>query len=265
MRKLRPNIHSLTSDMMKQTVTCLLALIVVALASPNIRKKREDFDNEFTKGSKKILKAYKLYDKKMVRDDSVSPTTETIKWRQWEKCGAWDNPLGDCSEEYLLVDYYQDGDKSNPVMKVFVAKSVLSPPDHFSTDGYDDYLHFGFLFFGGQNQAIFFVLHPNKWGPYQKRFKTNTFTKFFNKELEKIAKKEAKKVGKDVGEKVAGAALDALADGAVGEVGADIGAAIGSIVPGAGTILGGLLGAAAGDLASDLADDLFGDYLRYIG
>ena len=166
----------------------------------------------------------------MVRDDSVRPTSETIEWTQASRCW-WG-----CEEEYLLVDYYQDGDKSNPVMKVYVAKSELSPPSEFSTSGYQGYLHFGFLYYGGQNQAIFFVLHPNSWGPYQHRFKTNTFTQFFN------------------------AGVTAVSSGVTS---AAVGAAIGSIVPVpiVGTVVGGLVGAGVGTLT----DDYFGDYLRYIG
>ena len=164
----------------------------------------------------------------MVRDTSVNPTSETIEWTQVSRCW-WG-----CEEEYLLVDYYEDGDKTNPVMKVYVARSELSPPSYFWTSGYEGYLHFGFLYFGGQNQAIFFVLHPNSWGPYQHRFKTNSFTQFFNNGIGSV-----------------------LSSGA----GAAAGAAIGSIVPGVGTILGGLVGAGVGSLS----DDYFGDYLRYIG
>ena len=110
------------------------------------------------------------------RDHSVRPTTETIRWRQTSRCGFFSK----CSEEYLLVDYYPNGNKRNNVFKVFVARSVFrSPPDRFYTSGYHGKLHFGFLHFGGANEALFFVLHNNDMGPYQHRFKTNTFTNFF--------------------------------------------------------------------------------------
>ena len=102
-----------------------------------------DYDTEFTEDSRQLLKAYNLYNRTMVRDDSVRPTSETIEWTQISRCW-WG-----CEEEYLLVDYYQDGDKSNPVMKVYVAKSELSPPSEFWTSGYNGYLHFGFLYYGG--------------------------------------------------------------------------------------------------------------------
>merc|ERR1712241_1547043 len=129
---------------------------------------------------------------------------------------------------------YLDGNKNGKPYKVFV-ESGTTPPSEFRTSGYNGKLHFGFLVFDtSPNGAVFFVLHPNSWGPYQHRFKTNSFTAFFNK---------------GVGSVLTNAA------------GAAAGAAIGSIVPGVGTIIGGLVGASVGALS----DDYFGDYLRYIG
>jgi len=185
--------------------------------------------SEFTDSSKNILKAYNQENIRLVRDRSVQPTSVTIEWSQFSKC-----TFSTCSEEYLLVDYYQDGDKSNPVMKVYVAKDELSPPNEFRTSGYRGKLHFGFLYFGGTNQALFYVLHPNSWGPYQHRFKTNAFTRFFKGQAGKVVSTAT---------------------------GAAVGAAIGSVIPGAGTIIGGLVGAGV----SQLSDDYLGDYLRYIG
>merc|ERR1712112_103059 len=203
-----------------------------------------DYDTKFTDESRRILKAYNLFNKRMVRDSSINPTSESLEWTQVSRC-FWK-----CEEEYLLVDYYQDGDKSNPVMKVFVAKSELSPPSEFRTSGYQGYLHFGFLYYGGQNQAFFFVLHPNSWGPYQHRFKTNSFTAFFQDGIGAVLASGATYA--------AGAAVTSAA-AAAGAAAA--GATIGSIVPVAGTIIGGLVGASVGALS----DDYFGDYLRYIG
>ena len=176
---------------------------------------------------------YGLMNKRMVKDQSVAPTSETIGWTQISRCLHW------CEEEYLLVDYYEDGNQTKEVMKVFVARSEVSPPDEFWTSGYHGYLHFGFLWFGEQNQAVFFVLHPNSWGPYQHRFKTNGFTDFFNKAVGKVTAMAA-----------SGLATSAIA-----------GAAFGSIVPFAGPVIGGLVGIAVGSLS----DDYMGNYLRYIG
>ena len=215
---------------------CLISTLVVA--SPD-RERRAvgifttgDYWNSFTRGNQELLTKYHLSNKNMVMDNNVRPSTETIEWTQTSKC--W---FG-CEEEYLLVDYYQDGDKTNPVMKVFVARELGDPPRQFSTAGHEGKLHFGYLNFGGQNQAIYFVLHPSDWYPYQHRFKTNSFTKFFNDGISKAA-----------------------ATGGGAAAGWAAGAAMGSIVPGAGTVVGGVVGVVIGSFT----DDLFGDYLRYIG
>ena len=191
-----------------------------------------DYMDSFTKGNQDLLTKYHLDNRNMVRDTDVSPSTETIGWTQISKC--W---FG-CEEEYLLVDYYQDGNKDNPVMKVFVARELGAPPNRFSTGGHQGNLHFGYLNFGGENQAIYFVLHSNDWRPYQHRFKTNSFTKFFKDGLSKAA--------------VTGTGTAA---------GWALGAAMGSVVPGAGTVVGGAIGLTIGTFT----DDLFGHYLRYIG
>ena len=192
-----------------------------------------DYYKQFTDGSKKLLKAFKLENKRLVRDDSVRPSTETIGWTQLTRC------LFGCKEEYRLVDYYEDGDKKNPVMKVFVAKKAFNdPPQEIQTNGHQGKLHFGHLYFGDDNSAIFFVLHDNSWRPYQHRFKTSSFTKWFNAGLS-----------------------TALSTAGSAAAGAAVGAAYGSIVPGIGTVVG----AATGLVISQWSDDVFGDYLRYIG
>jgi len=190
-----------------------------------------DYSTRFTEDSQKLLAGLGLTDKRLVKDNSVSPTTETIEWTQASRCW-WG-----CEEEYRLVDYYIDGDTSGNVYKVFIAKDI-TPPGAFRTSGYNKELHFGFLTFGTDDGAVFFVIHPNSWGPYQHRFKTNSFTAFVKGGLSSVASA------------VAGAAA-----------GAATGAAIGSIVPGLGTVVGAVVGYGA----SSLTDDYFGDYLRYIG
>ena len=198
---------------------------------------------EFTDGNKDLLEAYNLLDKKMVKDDDVKPTSETIEWSQISKC--WRG----CSKEYLLVDYYQDGDKSNPVMKVYVATEWGNPPSEFSTSGHEGSLFFGYLNFD-DNQAIFFVIHPSDWYPYQHRFKTNSFTSFFNAGISKAVA--------TAGSAAAGTATIAVGGWAAGLT---AGAAVGSIIPVAGTVVGGVVGVTI----YQFSDDLFGDYLRYIG
>jgi len=87
------------------------------------------YHTQFVESSKHLLRALKLDNKRLVRDKSVKPSTETIKWSQISHC------LWECKEEYLLVDYYLNGDKSSSVVKVFVAKEAMTPPDEFKTSG----------------------------------------------------------------------------------------------------------------------------------
>jgi len=239
-----------------------LLFVLVYISLVHTRQGRQigalDFGNsgsEFTDSSKNILEAYNQENIRLVRDRSVQPTLVTVEWSQFSRC-----TFSTCSEEYLLVDYYQDGDQSNPVMKVYVAKDELSPPNEFRTSGYRGKLQFGFLYFGGTNQALFYVLHPNSWGPYQHRFKTNAFTRFFKSQASKAASKAAAAA---VGEAIGSIAASTAAGAAAGE-------AIGSIIPGAklpgaGTIIGSLVGAEVAELSDVYLGDYLGDYLRYIG
>ena len=80
----------------------------------------DDYWHTYTQGNEDLLTYYHLHNKRMVKDNSVRPTSETIEWSQKSRC--W---FG-CEEEYLLVDYYEDGDQSNPVMKVFVARELAA-------------------------------------------------------------------------------------------------------------------------------------------
>ena len=113
----------------------MLQLVLIFCLSVSVRadpagQRAVGWFTKLTDGSKKLLAAYNLANKNMVRDKSVSPKSETIGWTQILQCFCGSE------EEYLLTDYYQDGEKTNPVMKVFVAKSKLSPPDEFNTSGY---------------------------------------------------------------------------------------------------------------------------------
>jgi hypothetical protein len=199
-----------------------------------------NYDTEFVDTSRNLLKGLDMYNIWLIRDESLRPTSEPIEWTQTSRCW-WG-----CKEDYLLVDYYQ---WKNPErkFKVFV-NMATTPPAYFKTDGRmshntgDAKLHFGSLTFSSDDGAVFFVIHPNAWGPFQHRFKTNTFTSFFKDGISKAAGS------------VTGWAAGALA-----------GAAIGSIVPGLGNVAGAVIGGVAGGAASKLTDDFFGDYLRYIG
>lgn len=198
-----------------------------------------NYDTEFTWDSRKILKTMKMDNIKLVRDWSHSPSTERIEWTQASRCW-WK-----CKENYRLVDYYQDGNRDRK-FKVFINWDT-TPPTSFWTSGYRSgsaRLHFGVLtgFLAKNDGALFFVIHPNSWGPYQHRFKTDKFTRSIQKKLKKVAKKLVKKAATK-------AAVAAIA------------ATYGSVVPGLGTAIGYAFGYAA----AENVDDYFGDYLRYIG
>merc|ERR1712204_66352 len=129
-----------------------------------------------------VLRDWPALNKNFVLDASQPSSRETIMWTK----GLFTRHrpvFATCSEDYILADYHENGDKYKEVIKVFVAKKAGSPPKKLSTAGHSggkgSKLHFGNVFFSDsvKGSAIFFVLHPNKWGPYQHRFKTSSFTK----------------------------------------------------------------------------------------
>ena len=200
------------------------------------------YAEKFVESSKILLRTRGLWEKKMVMDEDLGMSRETIKWSQWSRC-YWNY----CAEGYKWYTYRQDGDPNNPKVKVFVADDIPAPKEFYTTGGspnsteadiIKDKLFFGFLYYGDAGQAFFFVIHPKDWRPYQKRFKTNRMTEFFN---------------------------TAISTGTWSAVGATAGAVLGSVIPGAGTLAGGAIGAGLGAALSSQVDSYFGDYLRYIG
>merc|ERR1712107_578604 len=87
------------------------------------------YAEQFTEESKLLLKSYNLLHKTMVRDDTLGMPRETIKWSQFSRC-YWSY----CSQGYKWYTYHQDGDTTNPPMKVFVADEIPAPRE-FYTDG----------------------------------------------------------------------------------------------------------------------------------
>ena len=158
--------------------------------------------DEFTEENQELLKKFDLSDKNMVKDDDVTPISEKIEWTQTMRC------LTGCEEEYLLVDYYEDGEKTNPVMKVFVARAFGDPPQQFSTGGHEGNLFFGYLKVDDEKQAIYFVLHPSDWYPFQNRFRTNSTLESFKDGLSNVAGMVG--VGGDMAGKVLDFAMDSL-------------------------------------------------------
>jgi len=209
-----------------------------------------DYYKRFTVGNMKLLRDWNLENKNLVLDPSMT-SGETIKWTQFSKCW-WS-----CYEDYILAHYHDEADvKKELVVHVFVAKAAGPPPKRLSTSGHSaaqgSKLHFGFLFFDSEgSSAIFFVIHPDAWYPFQHRFETNSLTEAFG-----VATKAIIAYGAKTG--IALAIAEAAASGAV----------IGSFIPGAGTAAGYVLAgavAAAGAVISLLGNDYIGDYLRFIG
>jgi len=229
---------------------CILS--VQAEFARNQEPNNRGYSTHFTPGNQKLLNSWKLANKDLVLDPgSHIFQGETIEWTQFRKCWWM------CREDYILANYYDEADeKKELVVKVFVARVAGPPPKRFSTSGHsaagNSKLHFGNVFFDDAgSSAIFFVIHPNAWGPYQHRFKTSSITDAFNKATAAI-------IGSGATAGITAAIAAAAASGA----------AIGSFIPGPGTAAGTVLGIAVGGvgtLIGALSDDYIGDYLRYIG
>jgi len=201
-----------------------------------------------------LLESNKLYDVTLERDDTIEANTETIDWTQFSLCGVFS-----CHHDYSLRGYRVKGEVKTPPVYVYVDTDYDAPAE-FSTAGYQDgdaELHMGYLVFDSNEKVrvTFFVIHPNRYGPYQHRFKTNSLTKWVNEAL-------AYAVGGAAGA-AATAGFAALFATSVAA-----GATAGSVVPGPGTVAGMVSGAGvavATYAAYSLSDDYLGDYLRYIG
>ena len=208
-------------------------VLSLSVALPSILS--GNYWEEFVDGSKEILRRYNLYDRELVLDTDVGPTEETITWTQWSRCAL---TVGKCTQKYNIYDYYLDGNKNNPTMKVFVADGI-SAPTSFNTIGnpesvdIDGKLHFGFLIFGDAGQAIFFVIHPNELRPFQHRFMTNSMTDFFHSAVETFAENGGKLIAESIGSLIDPQLLEQFN--------------------------------AVGGTVDIVAKDYIGDFLRYIG
>lgn len=201
-----------------------------------------------------ILQGNKLYDVTLEIDDTIEAKTETIDWTQFSLCGVFS-----CHHDYALLGYRVKGEVKTPPVYVYV-DTDYTPPDEISTSGYQDgdaRLHIGYVIFDSNEKVrvTYFVIHPNKYGPYQSRFKTSSLTQTVNEAI-------AYAVGGAAGA-AATAGFAALFATSVAA-----GATAGSVVPGPGTVAGMISGAGvavATYAAFSLSDDYIGDYLRYIG
>jgi len=210
----------------------------------------------FCDESKEILEKNKMLNV-WLQKSNRAVSQETIKWTQISRCW-WG-----CSETYNLATYSVWGTEL-PVY-VYVSMNYNLPDWLYTgggTSGYQGLLHFGNLIYdataeneNSESEVIFFVVHPNDWGPFQHRFKTSSLTEHVNGAMKAIVSGAAGALGK-----VALTALIAKA--------ALAGGTIGSVVPVGGTAAGVIVGVGAAVIGYALAsqsDDYLGDYLRYIG
>jgi len=191
------------------------------------------YDTEFTEDNKRVLESAGLSNVEL-QNQTGPGNSVNISWTQTMK-----NPLG-CEETYQECTYKIAG--TDTKVMVFIAKECGTPPDRINTQGCqmgEGRLHFGYVFDDDDpgTKAVFFVIHPNSWGPYQKRFRTSGLLRFFHSAVSSVTSK--------VAAGVAGAAI--------GQVAIPI------------PLVGAAIGGAAGVIASSLGDALLGDYLRYIG
>lgn len=195
------------------------------------------YDTEFTSENRQKLKDALLYNVKLTFK-ATENSGSNISWQQ----AARDWGAGS-SEPYSLHTYTTP--HGQPI-SVFIAKTTGGPPSSFKTSGYRQgggCLHFGVIFRAGKTPSgqevsgVFFVIHSNSWGPYQKRFAQSGMT----------------------------GALHSGIDFAASNAGAAIGGAMvgQTIIPIPG--LGAAVGAGVGFAITNMTDRLSGDYLRYIG
>lgn len=178
---------------------------------------------EFTKGNFRLLMRFNVENVDLKRDTSEKSTIVDIDWKQLTRS------LFGNKEQYHSLRYYLKGNK-DIFFQVFVACDAgLEIPNVFNTSGHRGFLHFGLFTGKDGNATIFFVLHPNSWGPFQHRFQLSMSTSNLHATLN--------------------AGLQALTFAA------------GKLGP-AGIVVGGL--AAAGKYVG-LAERNCGDYLRLIG
>jgi hypothetical protein len=194
------------------------------------------YDTTFTSENKSLLINCGLSNKKLI-NKSNEGVRQKISWVQAAK-----NLFG-CTEYYRLADYYVEGENSDNIVKVFIAETCGKPPSSINTSGHSmkgGRLHFGYIFGDDEKQtkSIFFVIHPNSWGPYQSRFRTTAMLKFLKNSTTQLG----------------GMAASAAT-----------GAFIGSVFPGVGTAVGAGVGAGVGWVITNVTPAYVGDYLRYIG
>lgn len=208
----------------------------------------------FTDDNKNVLRRCGLIDKKLILVQKQE-TSHQVKWKQVKMA------MLEKDEEYYSAHYHVE-DMPFPLYTVFFARkycAYVDLPTEINTSGWNEEgvtlqkgiaLHYGFSKRGTDTDAIFFVVHPTDWGPFQKRFR------------DALGKSSAEFIDLVNNIKWAGTTITTTGAGtfllwATGAAAAVAGGPVGLSIA-----LGGCLG---GLIAADLASRLTGDYLRYIG
>lgn len=194
-----------------------------------------------SENSKRLLSGLNLFNVELEKTQEAD-IPQSIDWTQTGRA------LFGNTEKYQECTYRLKGTKLPAKVKVFVADSCGAPPATFHTDGHQQNgatLHFGYIYHDEEKdvKAIFFVIQPAAWEPFQKRFRTNTMLGMLDEGLKYLAEEGG------------------------GKVGTCIGAALGTLIPipGAGTVVGAAVGYCVGEAATAIVDGLAGDYLHYVG
>ena len=195
------------------------------------------YATHFIEDNRRLLKSVNLYGVDLQLVDSGSRVS--VSWTQATRA-----LLGN-KENYHMACY---ADAEGRRVLVFVAEQCGQPPPSFSTNGYSQHggvLHFVYANVG---QHVAFVIHPNSWGPYQKRFFDAVGN---NVDAERLLTDSVTTWGHWAVKQSSSSTTGAMAGAAVGT----------TIVPGVGTVVGAIAGAAG----SYSADAFIGDYCRFIG
>ena len=178
-----------------------------------------------------LLERYGLSDVTLV-NESGSGVNEDIEWTQISRS------FFGCKESYKKCQYHVEGVPNKKII-VFVANACGGPPDRIYTGGHYGNLHCGYIYVEKDGlSAVFFVIHPNDWQPYQHRFMQSALTSLTN---------------------------GAIKSGATSMGGALAGAGVGMFFGPVGAITGAVVGGAGSFFAGAVAPSIFGDYLRHIG
>jgi len=140
-------------------------------------------DIHFTNENQCSLQKAGAFNKKLVRVGTPTGPYK-VEWKQILK-----QVIGNASEDYYICKFAEAGDEDGKEEEsglrgrhcwdVFIATKVgidtINQLHSFHTSGVDIggdcVLHFGFKSLTTNRTELYFVIHPNKWAPFQKRFR----------------------------------------------------------------------------------------------